>query len=112
MNELALSIGGTPILAPSQVPVGGLATTGKNLIQLGLNLFFLVGMVMVLVFVLYSGIQWAASGGDKTKIQNARNRLTYTIIGLLVFVGAFVILDLVIKLLGFNTSFFLNLQIP
>ena len=111
MEKLALSIGGTPIQAPPQLPVGGLETTGRNLIQMGLALFILIGIIVTLIFIVYSGIQWASSGGDKTKLQAARNRLTYTIIGFIVMIMAFVVVAFVFRILGFDPSFFFNLKL-
>lgn len=103
---------GTPeqIQGPSGVPTGGLGIggSGTNLIQVVINLLFVVGIILAIIFIIYSGIQWAISGGDKQKLQNARNRLTYSIVGLIVVAAAFIIINFIIMLLGGSPKFFLN----
>lgn len=95
--KLALSIGGTPILAPSGVPTGGLEAggSGQRIIQIGITIL----LVFIIIFALFSlvlgGIQWMTSEGDKQKLQNARNRVIFSIIGLAVAFLAFFIVNLV-----------------
>ena len=121
MRDLVLRINGTPIPVPSTVPNGGFypilgpfspgmgeAASGQVLIQIGINLLFLVGIILGVIFVILSGIQWILSGGDKQKIESARGRLTYSIIGLLVIAASFLIVRTVISLIGGNPNFFLN----
>lgn len=109
MKYLALSIDLTPITEPPTLPKGGLGTIGHDVIQLGLSLFILIGVVLTLAFIMYSGIQWAMSGGEKTKVQAARDRLTHTIIGLLIIILSFVIVRTVFVLLGADPGFFFSL---
>jgi hypothetical protein len=68
----------------------------------------LIGFVMVaaIVMIIASGIQWTTSGGDAKKIEGARARLTYAIIGLIIAVAAVFIVGTTIKLLGGNPSLF------
>ncbi len=109
MTQLALTIpgfDGTPITAPSGVPTGGMTTAGGNLLTLVVNFMFVGGVLLSIVFVIYSGIQWVLSGGDKTALQAARQRLIYSIIGLIVFLAGFFIVSVAITLLGANPSFF------
>ncbi len=105
MKYLSLSINATPIEAPREVPTGGI-DTGQKIINLGFNLLFIVGVILTIALVIYSGIQWTLSGGDKEKIASARARLTYAIIGLVVIVTAFAIVRLIISFLGGTPSFF------
>lgn len=103
--KLALSISGTPIEAPGGVPTGGIGT-GQKVIQMGINLLFTAGIIFAVIIVIYSGIQWILSGGDKEQIQQARARLTYSIIGLIIVAAAFAIVRLIITILGGTPSFF------
>lgn len=107
MKYFSLSIGGSNIQAPDGVPTGGI-DQGSAIISLGINLLFIVGAVLAVIFVIYSGIQWTLSSGDKQKLQAARGRLTYAIIGLVVIAASFVIVNIIITLLGGNPKFFLN----
>ncbi len=106
--KLALSINGTQIETPLGVPTGGMDTAGQKIINLGFNLLFVVGVIITISFVIYSGIQWTLSGGDKEKIASARARLTYAIIGFVIIVTAFAIIKTVLSLIGYNSGFFFN----
>ncbi len=88
---LALKIGGTPIQAPTVIPQGGLDkaySIGSNLILLA----YILMIIVALFFLIWGGIKYVTSGGEKTKVQNARNTLIYAIIGLvIIFLSYFVI---------------------
>ncbi len=98
MKDLALSINGQNITAPGGVPSGGFADKGVSVIQVALTLLLIFGDVLAVVFVVIAGIQWIISGGDKQKIQAARNRLIYSIIGLVVISLSLFIVQLVTTL--------------
>lgn len=109
MKDISLSLpGGYNIQPPAGVPTGGLGAGegGQKALQVGITAVFIIGIILAVVFVIVSGIQWVLSGGDKQKLQNARNRLTYSIIGLIVIVASFLIVSVVIQLLGGNPEFF------
>lgn len=106
---LSLTVEGTPISPPAGVPTGGFEAggAGQRLLQLAIELIFVTGVVLAIIFIILSGIQWIISGGDKEKIQKAKARLTYSIVGLIVIAGAFFIISTVIILFGGEPSFFL-----
>ncbi len=106
MKLLSLTIDNIPIPTPSGIPTGGLSGEGGVAINIAIQLIFVVGIALAVAFVIISGIQWIISGGDKTKLQAARGRLTYAIVGLVVILGAFVIINTVISLLGGTQSLF------
>lgn len=111
MKYLSLVLpGNNTIQPPTGIPSGGFEATGggQSLIQLAINLIFTIGVVLTVIFIIFSGIQWILSGGDKEKVQKARARLTYSIIGLLVIAGAFFIVNIIITLLGGTPSYFLH----
>ena len=83
MNELAIIIGGTPIPAPTELPHGGFPS-GQRVIQVGIELMLVAAATLALIVIIWSGIQWIVSGGEKTALENARKRLTYAVIGLIV----------------------------
>ena len=111
MKSLSLSLpGGYNIQPPAGVPTGGLETgeTGEKIIQFGIEAIFTISLILVVIFIIISGIQWIVSGGDKEKIQKAKGRITYSVVGLLVIIGAFFIVSTLISLFGGNPSFFLK----
>lgn len=81
---------------------------GSNLITTVLAILFVFGIALTIILLIYSGIQWVTSEGDKQKIQAARSRLIYTIIGFLLIAGGFAIVSTIIRLVGGNPKFFLN----
>lgn len=55
----------------------------------------------ILQFIV-GGVSWITSGGDKAKLEEARNRITNAFIGLLIVVAGWSILALVGQFLGYN----------
>ncbi|MBI2021433.1 hypothetical protein HYS93_00950 [Candidatus Daviesbacteria bacterium] len=118
MNNLALQIptssGGTQELPPpSGLPsqlTGDINTSGLPVLLTGYNLLFLGAIVLIVVMMMVSGIQMITSGGDSDKLQKARKRLMYSILGLILVVGAFAIVSLVIKVTGGKPSDLLKIK--
>jgi hypothetical protein len=64
-------------------PVAG---AGKLLGTL-VNLFIIGSSMFVLLYMLWGAFDWITSGGDKEKVQHARNKISYAAIGMiLIFV--------------------------
>lgn len=90
MDNLAIEIKGTPIPLPSNIPQG--ADIVNRIINTTLNLLIFIGVVGSLIFLLYSGILWITSGGEKEKLEAARKSVTYSIVGLVIIVLSFLII--------------------
>jgi hypothetical protein len=100
---LALSIQGYgEVPAPGGIPTGGLFGTGEKIIQNSLTIFITVGIVFAMFMLLWGGITWITSQGDKAKIQAARNRLIFAIVGLIIILLSFLIIKTVGNLFGVN----------
>ena len=52
---------------------------------------------IALVFIVWSGVEWMVSAGDKTKIQNAKNRMISAAIGIFIIAISYAITDFVIR---------------
>src|SRR3989344_2142708 len=110
-NLLSLSL---PNPDPSASPIvvkapPGVETTSDvilNIPQFLITVVLVIGVVLAIIFILISGIQWILSGGDEKQIEGARKRLTYSIIGLVVIIISAVIVSLVFYLLGIDAEFF------
>lgn len=95
MDLLALTLpGGNSINPPSQLPKGGL-TTVQTAVGNALSIMIILAIVIVVAMIVWSGIQWASSGGDKGKVAAARGRMTWAIIGLVVVLTTFFILNII-----------------
>jgi hypothetical protein len=90
--------------------IGPLGTVGGNISD-ALELFFkilsaIVGIMTIcaaiwFVFQFFIGaIQIIASGGDKTKIQEASTRITHAVIGIVVVISAIFFISLIGSLTG------------
>ncbi|MBA3723968.1 MAG: hypothetical protein H0W89_03700 [Candidatus Levybacteria bacterium] len=94
MDYLALQLPGNKnIDPPGQLPSGGLDTL-SNAIGVGITIMMIIAILASLIFLVLGGIQWTSSGGDKGKIAAARAKLTFAIIGLIVAIGAFGIVNI------------------
>jgi len=95
MNYLSFNLPGYGVVqAPNDIPVGGEDTLEK-ILAVSITLIFVVAILVTLFMLMWAGIQWVTSEGDKQKLQNARNRITFTIIGLLVIIFSFFIVNFI-----------------
>lgn len=65
-----------------------------------LTVVAIVAGVLLLVNLIYAGIQWIAAGGDSGKLEKARNRIMHSIVGFVIFVSAISIFMLIQNLLN------------
>lgn len=88
--------GAIKINPPGGLPSGGFGdNTANNLIGWGLTALLVGGTLLALAYLIWGGVQWITSGGDKSKIQAARNKMTYAIIGLVIAFLSFFIVTLI-----------------
>lgn len=71
-----------------------------------------IGALAVLVMFLWGAISWITSGGDNSKVQQARDKITQSVIGLVILVGAFFIISYLGQLFFGDAFDILNLTIP
>ena len=84
------------------VPEDGFATSIGSLISGLLNFVMLIAALLVFLYLIWGGIEWITSGGDKSKTEGARNKITAAIIGLIVLAASYAILQLALNFLGFE----------
>lgn len=68
-----------------------------------------IAVIISVIVLVYGGIKWILSGGDKAKVESARSTIIGGIIGLVLAFLAFFIITLVAGLFGINIQ---NLQLP
>jgi len=71
-----------------------------TLISEALNFVMILGALLVFMYLIWGGIEWITSGGDKGKTEGARNKITAAVIGLIVLAASWAILGLVLNFLG------------
>ncbi len=65
----------------------------SKLIPAVMGAIFVVGVVIFVFTFLLGAIEWISSGGDKGKVEGAKQKLTNSIIGLTLLLGFFAILS-------------------
>jgi hypothetical protein len=83
---------------PGTVP-GGTGMT-QLVLRTGIILLLVTLTIVVLFYIIWGGVQWIISEGDKTKVQAARNKIIYAIIGLIVAFMSFFIISVVGNIFG------------
>jgi len=78
----------------------GFATDVGSLINNTLRFVMVIAALLVFMYLIWGGIEWITSGGDKTKTESARNKITAAVIGLIVVAASYAILQLVLTFLG------------
>ena len=58
-------------------------------------MFFIIG-VMAVIMIIWGGIRYVLSAGNSAALTSAKNTIVYSIIGLIIAILAFVIVDFVI----------------
>ena len=78
---------------PEQAKITDIGT----LISSGVSIIIIIAGILVFAYLVWGGIQWITSGGDKTKTEEARNRITAALVGLAIVAASWAI----IKLIGY-----------
>lgn len=81
---------------PSKVQI----TDIGRLITSSVNLIVVVAGILVFVYLVWGGIQWLTSGGDKTHVQEARDKITHALIGLAIIAAAWALTMIITTFLG------------
>lgn len=68
--------------------------------QLGFSLLLYVAGALAIGYLMYGGIKWITSRGDKVAVESARRHIVAAVIGLVVVISAFFILQVVFRILG------------
>ncbi|MBP8591029.1 hypothetical protein KBI33_00985 [Candidatus Shapirobacteria bacterium] len=110
MSLLAASITGwqtnPTYVAEGDVPtIYGLEGVVTNILNIIISV---VGAILLFTLIM-GGFRYITSGGDKEQTAKAKKTLTYGIIGLLVVMGAWLIIRLIEEFTGLNLHIF---QIP
>lgn len=87
----------TNIIAPP-----GFATDIGTVINFAIRAVMVLSILLVFGSLIWGGVSWITSGGDKTKTEGARNRIVAAIIGLLAVSASYAIIVVLVRILGFQ----------
>ncbi|PIT89176.1 MAG: hypothetical protein COU27_01595 [Candidatus Levybacteria bacterium CG10_big_fil_rev_8_21_14_0_10_36_7] len=114
----ALALSASPAFAQGVLDAG--VNTPKNAIAPGtsvgtivsflVSFIVVVGILAALLYIVLGAFQWITSGGDKTKVESARNHIIAAVIGLVIIALSFVIINIITSVLGIGSI--TNLTLP
>jgi hypothetical protein len=61
-----------------------------------LNIAYLVAGIVAVISMVFAGIRYATANGDSSQIQNAKNLMFYSLVGLVVIIGASAVTQFII----------------
>lgn len=67
-----------------------------------ITLVFSIAGILVLVMLIWGAINWILSAGEKEKVENARKRIINALVGLAILALAFLIAQVVGRIVGIN----------
>lgn len=82
-------------------PEDGAAGFGALMGQI-LRIVVTVAALMLFIYLLWGGLGWITAGGDKGKVEAARNRITQSIIGMIVLAGTIALFSIMQSALNFQ----------
>jgi len=77
--------------------------TIQTAVKSGVGILFIVAVVAALFFLIFGGIKWITSGGDKAKLETARNTIIASVIGLILVFSSYFILNVVLEFFGLQS---------
>lgn len=77
----------------------GLQCLLANILSVALTLIGIAGFIMLIV----GSMKWLLSGGNAQHVEKAKNTMTYAVVGLIVALSAFIILNLVAEFTGIKS---------
>ena len=84
--------------------------TIPGLISAGIRLMLVLAAIVFFFILVFGGIRWITSGGDKAQTEEARNRITAALVGLVIVFAAWAIIQLLATFFGIDL--FGTLTIP
>ncbi len=110
MNKLLAQLT-NPVIPPA-IGTGGIEKGGGVIgliITRAVSAMFLFAFIMAFFYLITGAMHWITSAGDKTKLEEARNRITHSIIGIIVVAATWAIMTLTGQFVGMD---FEKLPIP
>jgi hypothetical protein len=92
-------------------PSGMKITDIGVLISRVISVAFIISGILTFGFLVFGGVEWLTSGGDKGKTEAARNRITAAIVGLAIVAASWALMKLIAYFFGVDV-FEGNINIP
>ena len=85
-----------------EIPQGEslVATPFSQVIASAVNGFIIIGALLLLLYLLMGAVNWITAGGDKGKVEAARNKIIQSVIGFIVLIAVWGLYVLMLNILG------------
>jgi len=97
-QALAQASGEIGVPKPANMKITEVGALISSIIQVA----FIIAGILVFAFLVWGGIEWITSGGDKTKTELARNRITNALVGLAIVAASYAVMRLISYFFGLN----------
>ena len=81
----------------------GYARNLTSLLTGVLSLLIAVVSLLVFVYLIWGGIEWITSGGDKGKTDQARSKIIAALVGVIIIAASYAVLQIMLRFLGFDS---------
>lgn len=71
-----------------------------GIITLIINIMLFIIGILCVIMIIFGGIRYTISNGDKSKVENAKNTIVYAVVGLVIAIVAFALVNWVFKSIG------------
>jgi hypothetical protein len=93
------------ICPPAGTPGSTLCHTNLTaFIPVLINILLVIAILLAVVYLLWGGIKWIMSGGDKQQLQTAREHVVAAIIGLVIVFLVYFLLNFILSTFGITTG--------
>lgn len=96
MLQLTIDLAGQA----EQSNLSGSATTFGGFVTSIMKGVLAIGAVLLLLYLVWAGIEWITAAGDSGKVQKARDKITQSVVGLIVLASAWALFMLMQNFLG------------
>jgi len=80
-----------------------------DFVSAAIQAVIVIAGLLTFAFLVWGGVEWLTSGGDKEKYEAARGRITAAVIGLVIVVAAWAIMNVIGSFLNIDMK---GLEIP
>lgn len=100
-------------LCPTDSQFAGLCNntpSAEGIVGWAINMGLFIAFVAALGYLIYGGIRWIMSGGDKEGTAKAKGTVTAALIGLAIVLGSWILINIVLQI--FNIGSVGSLTLP
>lgn len=95
MNNLLLQLAVT-LVGGGSTDINIPALTANEVLHNGLNIAYMLAGIIAVIVIISGGIMFTISAGNSANVTKAKNMILYSVIGLVIIIGAYAITNFVI----------------